>query len=132
MELVMPIILVMALVGSVLVTYCDEEMWDDWIIRIQWNSYVDSYNSVKWNNVKWNKGQLMNKSDWYEELKQDAYDEAKQEAIEEHEIRNDLDYALDKLGMHDVHQEIVDLRNRLNEYGHEFSTDEVIDMLKEI
>ena len=74
----------------------------------------------------------MNKQDWYEELKQDAYDEAKQEAIEEHEIRNDLEYALDKLGIYDVHQEIVDLRNSLNEYGHEFSTDEVIDMLKEI
>ena len=56
MELVMPMILVIALVGSVLVSYSNEEMWDDWIIRIQWNIYVDSYNSVKWNNVKWNKG----------------------------------------------------------------------------
>ena len=74
----------------------------------------------------------MTKQDWYEELKQDAYDEAKQEAIEEYEIRTDLEYALEKLGIHDVYQEIVDLRNRLNEYGHELSTDEVIDMLKEI
>ena len=74
----------------------------------------------------------MTKQDWYEELKQDAYDEAKQEAIEEYELRTDLEYALNKLGLYDVHQEIVDLKNRLNEYGHELSTDEVIDMLKEI
>ena len=74
----------------------------------------------------------MTKEDWYEELRMDAYDESRQEALEEYEIRHNLEYALDKLGIYDVHQEIVDLRDRLNEYGHEFSTDEVIDMLKEI
>ena len=74
----------------------------------------------------------MTKEDWYEELRMDAHDESRQEALEEYEIRHNLEYALDKLGIYDVHQEIVDLRDRLNEYGHEFSTDEVIDMLKEI
>ena len=74
----------------------------------------------------------MTKQDWYEELKQDAYDEAKQEAIEEYEIRNDLEYALEKLGLYDVYSDVIALRNKLNEYGYELSTDEVIDILKEI
>ena len=74
----------------------------------------------------------MTKEDWYEELRMDAHDEARQEALEEYEIRHNLEYALEKLGIYDVHQEIVLLRNRLNEYGYELSTDEVIDMLKEI
>ena len=74
----------------------------------------------------------MTKEDWYEELKQDAYDEAKQEAIEEYEIRNDLEYALEKLGLYDIKQDISDLANTLEDYGYCTSYDELIDMLKEI
>ena len=74
----------------------------------------------------------MTKEDWYEELRMDAHDEARQEAVEEYEIRHNLEYALEKLGIYDVYQEIVDLTKRLDSYGFEYTTAEVIDMLKEI
>lgn len=74
----------------------------------------------------------MTKEDWYEEMKADAYNEAKQEAMEEYKMREDLDHAYEKLGINDIYQAITDLANKLADYEHDISIQDIIDRLEEI
>jgi hypothetical protein len=68
----------------------------------------------------------------YNELKMDMEQEMKEEAYEQSRMRTDLDYAVEKLGLYDIHDEINKFVHKLEEYGHDISFNQVIEMLKDI
>ena len=67
-----------------------------------------------------------------QELKDEMRREMMEEMYEEQRIRTDLDYALEKLGIADIHQACEELADKLCDYGYDISTYEVIEYLEEI
>ena len=66
------------------------------------------------------------------EFKRDMEEEMKQDAYEEEQTRLDLDYAMDRLGIADIHKQCEELANKLVTYGHDVSIADVIEYLEEI
>ena len=56
----------------------------------------------------------------------------KQNQYKELVNRTDLELTLVKLGVYDAHKAIVALTTRLDSHGFSYTTDEVVDMLKDI
>ena len=67
-----------------------------------------------------------------QELKDDMRQQMKEEIYEEQQMRIDIDYAYERLGIDDIYQAIKDLANSLTDYEHDVSIQDIIDRLEEI
>ena len=67
-----------------------------------------------------------------QELKDDMRQQMKEEIYEEQQMRIDIDYAYEKLGLDDIYTSIKELSYQLADYGYDVSIQEIIDRLEEI
>ena len=66
-----------------------------------------------------------------QELKDDMRKEMMEEVYEEQQMRIDIDYAYEKLGLDDIYTSIKELSYQLADYGYDVSIQEIIDRLEE-
>ena len=67
-----------------------------------------------------------------QELKDEMRREMMEEMYEEQQMRLDLDYALEKLGIYDIHIACEELADKLCDYGYDVGVAEIIEYLEEI
>ena len=67
-----------------------------------------------------------------QELKDDMRKDIMEEVYEEQQMRIDIDYAYEKLGLDDIYTSIKELSYQLADYGYDVSIQEIIDMLEEM